>query len=68
MKTRMTSGSPGWKENIAANVRGKLRGNPARWAGIAAAAGLGAGLLGRLLRHRARRRRGPTIVIIEAAR
>jgi len=53
-----------WKEKLAANVRG----NPARWAGIAAGAGLSAGLLGRFLRSRARRRRGPAVVIIEVAR
>ena len=57
-----------WKEKLAANVRGKLRGNPARWAAIAAGAGLSAGLLGRFLRSRARRRHGPAVVIIEATR
>jgi hypothetical protein len=57
-----------WTEKVAASVRNKLREHPARWAGIAAGAGLGTGLLGRFLRHRTRRRRGPAIVIIEAAR
>jgi hypothetical protein len=56
-----------WTEKIAVDVKSKLRGNPVRWTGIAAGAGLGAGLLGRFLRHRARRRRGSAIVIIEAA-
>ncbi|MEA2339014.1 MAG: hypothetical protein QOE82_3021 [Thermoanaerobaculia bacterium] len=44
-----------------------LRGNPAKWAGIAAGAGLGLGLMGRFLRHRAKVRRMPAVVIIEAA-
>ena len=45
----------------------KLRSNPAKWAGIAAGAGLGVGLLGRFLHHRAHHRQLPAIVIIEAA-
>src|SRR3954453_2203888 len=44
-----------------------LRGNPAKWAGIAAGAGLGVGLLGRFLHHRAHHRHMPAVVIIEAA-
>ena len=44
-----------------------LRSNPAKWAGIAAGAGLGIGLIGRFLQHRAKDRRVPAIVIIEAA-
>jgi hypothetical protein len=44
-----------------------MRGNPTRWAGIAAGAGLGIGLIGRFLQHRAHRRTMPTVVIIEAA-
>lgn len=44
-----------------------MRGNPAKWAGIAAGAGLGIGLLGRFLQHRAHGRHMPAVVIIEAA-
>jgi ElaB/YqjD/DUF883 family membrane-anchored ribosome-binding protein len=44
-----------------------LRGNPAKWAGIAAGAGLGIGLIGRFLHHRSHHRHMPAVVIIEAA-
>jgi ElaB/YqjD/DUF883 family membrane-anchored ribosome-binding protein len=44
-----------------------LRGNPTKWAGIAAGAGLGIGLIGRFLHHRAHHRHMPSVVIIEAA-
>jgi ElaB/YqjD/DUF883 family membrane-anchored ribosome-binding protein len=44
-----------------------LRGNPTKWAGIAAGAGLGIGLIGRFLHHRAHHRNMPAVVIIEAA-
>jgi ElaB/YqjD/DUF883 family membrane-anchored ribosome-binding protein len=44
-----------------------LRADPAKWAGIAAGAGLGIGLIGRFLHHRAHHRPMPAVVIIEAA-
>ena len=52
---------------MATKANESLRGNPAKWAGIAAGAGLGVGLLGRFLHHRSHNRHMPAVVIIEAA-
>jgi len=52
---------------LAMKANDNLRSNPAKWTGIAAGAGLGVGLLGRFLQHRAQNRRVPAVVIIEAA-
>jgi hypothetical protein len=52
---------------LSMKANDNLRSNPAKWAGIAAGAGLGVGLIGRFLHHRAQNRRVPAIVIIEAA-
>jgi ElaB/YqjD/DUF883 family membrane-anchored ribosome-binding protein len=49
------------------NANDSLRANPTKWAGIAAGAGLGLGLIGRFLHHRAHHRHIPAVVIIEAA-
>jgi hypothetical protein len=54
------------------DAEGELRSNPGKWAGIAAGAGLGLGLLGRLLHHQlhrkhARRQRMPAVLIVEAS-
>jgi ElaB/YqjD/DUF883 family membrane-anchored ribosome-binding protein len=69
-----------WKEKVAAIPRSisprmkammktndRMRGNPAKWAGIAAGTGLAIGLAGRFLQRRANARHMPTVVIIEAA-
>jgi len=54
-------------------AEGEMRANPGKWAGIAAGAGLGLGLLGRLLHHRThtkkkhRREHLPGVLIIEAS-
>ena len=47
------------------NFRDALRRDPMKWAGIAAAGGLGLGFLGRYLRYRARVRKRPQLFVIE---
>ena len=49
-----------------ASMQHDVRSNPAKWAGIMTGAGIGLGLVGRYLRHRARVNRMPHLVIIEA--
>ena len=48
-------------------VQQELRRDPMKWAGVAAGGGLGLGLLGRYLRHRARARKRPRLFVIEPA-
>lgn len=45
----------------------QLKANPTKWAGIAAGAGFGLGLIGRIMRHRSHRAAIPRIVVIEGA-
>ena len=52
---------------MTAKANNSLRSHPSKWAGIAAGAGLGIGLIGRFLHHRAHHRHMPAVVIIEAA-
>ena len=49
------------------DLESQLKANPTKWAGIAAGAGFGLGLIGRIMRHRAHRAATPHIVIIEGA-
>jgi len=82
METQTTSEDRTWKEKLAAMPRNikprvnamtmmandSMRSNPSKWAGIAAGAGLGIGLVGRFLHHRAQQNRHmPAVIIIEAA-
>jgi len=62
---RMTSMRSSVKGQIA-SLQSQMKSNPGKWAGIAAGAGFGLGLLGRLMRHRAHRRDLPQIVIVGA--
>lgn len=52
---------------LSARATSTIRVSPAKWAGIAAGAGAGVGLIGRFLLNRGRHSRVPSIVIIEAA-
>ncbi len=49
-------------------LRYELKSNPMRWAGIAAGAGFGLGLLSRSLMQHAARRKTPHLLIVESAR
>jgi ElaB/YqjD/DUF883 family membrane-anchored ribosome-binding protein len=81
LKNNVSMKTEEWKQNVSmksdelkrtatmkvADVQQDLHSNPRKWAGIAAGAGLGVGLIGRYLSHRSKRRHVPHLVIIEAA-
>jgi hypothetical protein len=48
------------------NIKVAVHRDPIKWAGIAAASGLGLGFLGRYLRYRAKVRKRPQLYVIEA--
>jgi hypothetical protein len=52
--------------SLSSGVQQKLRAKPAMWAGVAAGAGFGLGMMGRLMRHRMHRDVMPTLIIVEA--
>lgn len=53
-------------EGLKVKAAGSMHSRPAKWAGIAAGAGLGIGLLGRLLQRRSRNKKVARLVIVEA--
>ena len=65
---RMTSMRDGLRSRMT-DLQGEMKSNPGKWAGIAAGAGLGLGLIGRMLRHRSARMRYedlPDIIVVGA--
>ena len=62
-KTSMRDGA----KSQVTKVEGSMRTNPMLWAGVAAGAGFGLGLIGRIAQWRSKQRnRMPDLVIIEA--
>jgi hypothetical protein len=52
--------------DLGSGVQQQLRAKPAMWAAVAAGAGFGVGMLGRLMRRRMHRDVIPTLIIVEA--
>jgi hypothetical protein len=64
VQSRVTNLKPA---NLKPMLSESLHSRPGLWTGVAAAAGLGVGLLGRLVLNRTQRRGMPAVVIIEAS-
>ena len=62
-----TSRVRGLTEQAKGGVQRTLRAKPALWTGIAAGAGFVAGIAGRILRRRLRRRAVPAVIVIQAS-
>jgi hypothetical protein len=66
---RVTAVRSGARAKVTAaseRLLGTLRANPVKWAGIAAGAGFGLGLIGRMIRYRLKSRGLPEVVVIDA--